>query len=115
MKNRGNKDYITLEIELDDKKMPSRITWSASGKNPEGQQNDEVKAFFLSLFDAKSRDTLEIDLWTTKMQVIEMDRFVYQSLHSLANLYMRATHNREMAEQMHQFVHYFGQKTEIIK
>jgi gliding motility-associated protein GldC len=109
------KDYITLEIELDDKKMPSSIYWSASGKSKQGSDSDEVKAFFLSMFDAKSRDTLEMDLWTTKMQIIEMDRFVYQSLSALTGLYMRATNNRELGEQMQQFVHYFGQKTEIIK
>ena len=109
------KDYITLEIELDEKKMPSRIYWKASGKSREGSDSDEVKAFFLSMFDAKTRETLEMDLWTTKMQIIEMDRFVYQSLSALAGLYVRATNNRELGEQMQQFVHYFGQKTEIIK
>jgi len=115
MGNSKKKDYITLEIELDDKKMPSKISWSASGQNKEEVQSDEVKAFFLTMFDAKSRDTLEIDLWTTKMQIIEMDRFVFQSLNALTKLYVRSTNNRQLAEQMQQFVQYFGQKTEIIK
>jgi len=115
MDKKEKKDYITLEIELDDKKMPSKIYWSASGNKQAGDHTDEVKAFFLSMFDAKTRDTLEIDLWTTKMQIIEMDRFVYQSLNALTRLYVRATNNRQLAEQMQQFVHYFGQKTEIIE
>lgn len=115
MVNKKKKDYITLEIELDDKKMPATISWTASGKSKQGSDSDEVKAFFLSMFDAKTRDTLEMDLWTTRMQIIEMDRFVYQTLNALTGLYIRSTNNRELGEQMQQFVHYFGQKTEILK
>ena len=49
------------------------------------------------------------------MQVIEMDRFVFQTLRGLADTYFKATQNAELATSMRQFVHYFGEKTGIIK
>jgi hypothetical protein len=48
------------------------------------------------------------------MQVQEMDRFVYQTLRSLSQSYLRATQNKELAEEMAKFAHHFGEKTEII-
>ena len=69
----------------------------------------------LSFFDEESKDTLKIDLWTTEMQVIEMDRFFFQTLRGLADTYFKATQNAELATSMRQFVHYFGEKTGILK
>ena len=68
----------------------------------------------LSLFDADHQETLKIDLWTTEMQVNEMDRFVYQSLRGIAETYFRATNNKDLASDMQQFVRYFGEQTEIL-
>ncbi|MGI9160178.1 MAG: hypothetical protein ACR2K1_10550, partial [Saprospiraceae bacterium] len=68
----------------------------------------------IALFDQEHRDTLRIDLWTKEMQVMEMDRFMYQMLRSLSQTYLRATQNKELAEEMAKFAHYFGEKTEIL-
>jgi len=68
----------------------------------------------LSLFDMDTKDTMKIDLWTTKMQVNEMDRFFFQTLRAMADTYFKATQNREMAIDMQRFAQYFGEKTEII-
>jgi hypothetical protein len=48
------------------------------------------------------------------MQVMEMDRFMYQMLRYLSQTYLRATQNKDMAEEMAKFAHYFGEKTEIL-
>ena len=104
---------IKVRIQLDDKQMPSKMEWSASGLG-EGKDWQPCKAMLLSLFDEEKRDTLKIDLWTTQMQVIEMDRFFYQSLRALADTYHRATGNQELAIQMQQFAQYFAEKTELI-
>jgi gliding motility-associated protein GldC len=109
----SKKDYIKLEIALDENRIPEKINWSASG-NKTGEEFEEAKAFFLTLFDPKSRDTMQMDLWTKEMQVIEMDRFIFQSLGALSELYFRATKNAELASDMKKFMQYFGQKTEII-
>lgn len=103
---------INIKIGLNEEKLPVRIDWEASD-NPAGSQ--VAKAMLLAFFDDETKDTLKIDLWTTEMQVMEMDRFFFQTLRGLADTYFRATQNNEMAADMQRFVHYFGEKTGIIK
>ena len=103
---------INIKIGLNEEKLPVRIDWEASD-NPAGAQM--AKAMLLAFFDDETKDTLKIDLWTTEMQVMEMDRFFFQTLRGLADTYFRATQNNEMAADMQRFVHYFGEKTGIIK
>jgi len=105
---------IVIETVLDEKKYPEDIRWTAENSKNDNNYNSS-KAFFLSLFDKESRDTVELDLWTKDMQVIEMDRFVFQTLNSITNMYHRATKNTELANEMQNFVKYFGEKTEILK
>jgi gliding motility-associated protein GldC len=105
---------IKIKVGLDAEKVPVSIDWSASDMHPNGA-TEACKAMMIALFDDAHKDTLRIDLWTKDMQVIEMDRFMYRILQSLSETYLRATNNRDMAEQMAQFAHYFGQQTEIIE
>lgn len=111
MKKKQTSD-IHISVELNNEKMPVRIDWSATD-NPAGQQT--AKAMLLSLFDEKSKETLKIDIWTNEMQVMEMDRFFFQTLRALADTYYKATQNAEMATQFQQFAKYFGEKTGIVK
>ncbi len=103
---------ITLRVGLNAEQVPVRIEWGASDRN--GGALEECKAIAIALFDKEHRDTLRIDLWTKEMQVLEMDRFMYQTLRSLSQTYLKATQNKELAEEMAKFAHFFGQKTEII-
>ncbi len=107
------KSKIELEIELDDAKLPISIRWK-SDANPQGPNYTECKAFSLALFDKEYKDTFKIDLWTKEMQVVEMDRFIFQTLRSLGDTYFRSTNNSDLANEMQRFVDYFGQKTGII-
>ncbi|NND35403.1 MAG: gliding motility protein GldC [Saprospiraceae bacterium] len=102
---------ISINIELGDDKIPEHISWSAPDQN---QLDQPVKAMLLSLFDGQNKQTLKIDLWTKEMQVVEMDRFFYQTLRSMTESYFKATNNQSMARAMQQFVQYFGEQTEII-
>jgi gliding motility-associated protein GldC len=111
--NMAKKDFIKLEITLGENKIPESIDWTASG-NQDGRKKEEAKAFFLALFDRESRDTMQMDLWTREMQVIEMDRFVFQTLGALSDLYFRSTKNVELANEMKKFMQYFGQQTQIL-
>ena len=105
-----NKSKIILEVELNDEKIPVDIKWNASTKD--GQES--CKAFMPSIFERKSKETLKIDLWTKDMQVMEMDRFFFQTFKSMTETYYKATQNQDMARDMHHFVEYFGEKTGII-
>ena len=80
-----------------------------------GYPVQNAKAMLLSFLDRDSRDTLKIDLWTKDMEVAEMDRMMFYTLRALADTYYKASNNRELAEQMQQFAHYFGEKTEQLK
>lgn len=105
---------INIEVGLDEKNMPRKIHWQSSD-NPNGTSVQECKAMLLSLFDKDHMDTLKIDLWTKDMQIMEMDRFFYQTLRAMADTYFKATQNKELAGQMQQFAQYFAEQTEIIK
>ena len=114
MPNQTNKtSSIQINITLNDKKIPEAIEWK-SDDNPNGKGFQECKAMSLAVFDKTYLDTLKIDLWTTEMQVVEMDRFVYQTLRSLADMYYRATNNGALGNDMQSFVDYFGTQTGII-
>src|SRR5690606_26830737 len=104
---------IKIRVGLNDQGFPVKIQWIAED-NPSAKKHQDCKAMLLSMFDESTRDTLKIDFWTTEMQVVEMDRFMYQTLRGLADTYMKATQNRELATEMQQFVRYFGEKTEIL-
>ncbi len=104
---------INIQVGLNESNVPVRIDWESSD-NPNGAGKSECKAMLLSLFDKEQKETLKIDLWTTEMQVVEMDRFMFQTLRALADTYFKATQNNKLASEMQQFVHYFGQETSII-
>jgi len=104
---------INIKIGLNKDQMPVKIDWQSSD-GPNGGDSQECKAILLALFDKENRETLKIDLWTTEMQVMEMDRFMYQNLRALADTYFKATKNQKLASAMQQFVQYFGEETKII-
>lgn len=106
------KSQIRINIELDTDGVPAKINWEAD--NSPQNKEQECKAFLLSVFDKETKDTLKIDLWTKEMQVMEMDRFFYQTLRAMSDTYFKATSNKELATQMQQFVQFFGEKTEIL-
>lgn len=101
---------LQITIGLDENKVPVSINWQADD-SPTPQ---ECKAMLLSLFDATNKETLKIDLWTKDMQVVEMDRFFFQTLKAMADTYYRATQNAQLAGDMQRFVQYFGEQTEIV-
>lgn len=102
---------ISVEVGLDQDKMPVEMKWKASDNSGPAQG---CKGMLLSLFNEQSKETMKIDLWTKEMQVVEMDRFMYQTLRGLADTYFKATGNKELANQMQQFTFFFGQATGAI-
>jgi gliding motility-associated protein GldC len=104
---------IRIKIGLDQTQTPAEIWWDADDA-PEAQKPQECKAMLLALFDKEHRDTLKIDLWTNDFQVQEMDRMMFHTLRGLADTYLKATKNTELANNMQQFAQYFGEKTGIL-
>jgi len=100
---------IHLDVELDENKVPSAITWSAPDNSPENTR--KAKAFLLSLWDGSDKTALRIDLWTKDMMVDEMEDFFYQTLMTLAVTYQRATRHDDLAAEMKQFAKSIYQKS----
>ncbi len=103
---------IEFEVGLDENKVPEKIKWNAQDG---GVTSEETKAFMLSVWDAKKKDTLRIDLWTKDMPVDEMKQFFHQTLVSMSQTFQRATNDEKMAATMIDFCDYFAEKLELKK
>lgn len=104
---------ITCRVGLDQNHVPVKLEWKAQDSQ-DTPDFKECKAMLLSLFDKDTKDTFRIDLWTSDLQISEMDKFMYQTLRGLADTYHRATNNTELANDLQKFTQYFGEKTELI-
>ena len=109
--NVKKRSTITLHVGLDTEQTPVELQWNASDKPGPAEA---CKGVLLSIFHAETKETMKIDLWTKNLQVMEMDRFMYQSLRGLAETYHRSTGNTELANEMQKFAYFFGQATGAI-
>lgn len=103
---------ITLNVSVDENKIPEKITWSAPDG---GVASDEAKALLLSVWDSKAKESLRIDLWTKDMPLDEMKIFFHQTLTAMANTFERATNDEKMSATMRDFCDYFAEKLELTK
>lgn len=101
---------IRLRVGLDENRVPEKLSWTASDG---GIENEEAKAMLLSVWDAKNRESLKIDLWTKDMPVDDMKIFFHQTLVSLSDTYMKATQDDKMTATMKDFCDYFAEKLEL--
>ncbi|WP_339755011.1 gliding motility protein GldC [uncultured Winogradskyella sp.] len=106
------KSKIELNVELDENRVPEKLNWSAQDG---GVDNEEAKAFMLSVWDNKAQETLKIDLWTKDMPVDEMKLFFHQTLVTMSDTFLRATQDEKMTATMKDFCDYFAEKLELKK
>lgn len=106
------KSKISLNVGLDENKIPEAMTWTAQDG---GITNEETKAFLLSVWDAKQKESLRIDLWTKDMPLDEMQKFFHQTLVSMTETFRRATQDDKMADTMKDFTDYFAEKLNLIE
>ncbi len=99
---------INIDVKLDDQKIPHQIQWNATQSNSEEKQ--EAKAMMVSFWDGKERAALRIDLWTKEMMVDEMADFYYQTMMTMADTFERATHKKELVDDMKEFAKGFFAK-----
>jgi gliding motility-associated protein GldC len=103
---------IKFIVELDENRIPEKLNWSAQDG---GIENEEAKAMMVSIWDAKSLETLRIDLWTKDMPVDEMKQFFHQTLVAMSDTFNRATDDEKMTATMKDFCDYFAEKMELTK
>jgi gliding motility-associated protein GldC len=89
---------IRFSVELDEENLPDKIFWSATD-SPAGKA-EEAKAISVSIWDHARSETMRIDLWTKDMQVLEMKRFMIDTIGGLAETLRGATQDEYMADEM---------------
>ena len=102
------KSNISIEIELDDNKVPQQINWTASDSTADMMQ--PAKSMMVAFWDGAEKSALRIDLWTKDMMVDEMADFYYQTMMGMADTYLRATKQKELVEDMKTFAKDFYKK-----
>nr|WP_317632671.1 gliding motility protein GldC [uncultured Flavobacterium sp.] len=106
------KSEIKVTVELDENRIPDKLSWSARDG---GVENENTKAVLMSVWDSKTKETLRIDLWTKDMPVDEMKIFFHQTLVAMSDTYLRATDDEKMAATMKDFCSYFAEKLDLLK
>ena len=103
---------IKFTVELDENKIPVKLKWNAEDG---GISNEDTKAFLISVWDSKKKETLKMDLWTKDMPLDEMKHFFYQTLLSMSDTFYSATNDEKMTATMRDFCEYFAEKLELLK
>lgn len=101
---------ITIEVGLDENKIPETIDWSAPDG---GVDKAAAKAMLLSLWDGDKQEMLRMDLWVKDMPVDQMQRFFHQNLVSMGETYLRATQDEKMAQGFEDFAAFFADKLNL--
>jgi gliding motility-associated protein GldC len=102
------KSSITIDVELDENRVPHNIQWQATESTANTPQN--AKAMMLAFWDGADKSALRIDLWTQKMMVDEMADFYFQTFMTMADTYERATKHKELVDDMKKFAKDFHDK-----
>ncbi len=103
---------INIEVELDDKNIPSNIKWDAT--DLDGYEEASCRAMLLSLWDHSNKDTLRLDLWTRDMTIDEMKIFFHQTLVTMADTLEQSTNDDRISGDMRDFCDYFAEKMNIV-
>ena len=103
---------ISIEVTVDENKVPEKIIWSAMDG---GMENEVAQAMLLALWDGESQETLRVDLWIKEMPVDQMKMFFHQSLLTMSDTYLKATQDEKMAAAMKEFCNYFAEKLNLKK
>ena len=105
------KSNISIEVTLDENKIPEKIFWSA----PDGGiKRNECKALLMSFWDNENEETLKMDLWVKTMPIDQMQLFFYQTLLSMSDSFYKATKDEKMTNSIRDFCKYFGEKLKVI-
>ena len=103
-----NKSTISIDIHLDDNKVPEQINWTATDSTADMMQ--AAKAMMVAFWDAKDKSALRIDLWTKDLMVDEMADFYYQTFMGMADTFLRATQQTVLVDEMKAYAKDFYNK-----
>jgi len=101
---------ITIQVSLDENKIPEKIKWSAPDG---GVLDEEAKAMLLAFWDGEQQETLRMDLWVKDMPLDQMQKFFHQTLVTMSDTYYRATEDEKMTGAMKDFCDYFAEQLKL--
>ncbi len=102
---------IDIAVGLNENNLPVAMKWSAEDGNI---ADSAAKAFLLSIWDAESKNTMKIDLWTKDMTVDEMKQFFHQTLLTMADTFEKATNEHLISEDLRDYCYHFAEKMNIL-
>lgn len=102
------KSTITIDVLLDEKRVPSEINWQATESTADSVR--KAKAMMLSFWDGAEKTALRVDLWTKEMMVDEMADFFYQTFMTMADTLDRSTHQHDLVHDIKHFAEDFYKK-----
>jgi gliding motility-associated protein GldC len=108
MSDTARESKITIGVQLDEKKVPENIRWTATDSTAEDMQH--ARAMMLNFWDGAEKAALRIDLWTKDMMVDEMVDFYYQCFMGMADSLARSTGQKEMVDDLQAFAKEFIRK-----
>ena len=103
---------IKLTVDLDGDDLPTRIEWQASEGQPDGPAS--CQSMMLSLWDSENKTTAAVDLWIKDTTIDDMNLYFYQVIHKMADTYLRATKNTDVANSIHEFGDGFGETLGLV-
>ncbi len=104
---------LKFTIHLDEKKFPVKIEWEATDADFTGRR--QCDALMISLWDNEEKNTMGMDLWTPEMLIVDMNVHVFQTLMKIADTYLKATNNLQVANMITDFAQRFGRETQVLQ
>jgi gliding motility-associated protein GldC len=101
------KSTITVEVGLDENRVPETMSWEASDS---GMEKTDSPVMFMSVWDTEKKEALRIDLWTKEMMMHEMQMFFVQNFHTMADTYERSTSDEAGARRIRSFAKEFEEE-----
>ena len=100
------KTQIIIDVNLDENKIPEKISWSAKDG---GISKMESKAILLSFWDSENQETLKMDLWVKDMPLDQMKLFFHQTFVSMSDTFYKATNDEKMTQTIRDFCDYYAE------
>ena len=94
-------------MDLNNDNLPTRIEWQAAEALTD--EPPPCRSMMLSLWDSKSHTTAAIDPSTKDATVDDMNLYVYQVFHKIADTSLRETKINDIGKKIHKFGDGFGQ------
>lgn len=107
-----SKSKLTFDLELDENNVPKNIVMNSTDKQA---VNINLKSLMIAGWDAKTKETLRVDLWTKDMMVNEMFIMYHQTLMSMANTLEKSTGHDKLAGALKDYCEFFAEQTKIIE